>query len=353
MNKRQGRGAPHGLGSARGRPCSTWRRRRRRRRRCWCCCSHCRCCPVAVLYFICTCKPCCLLCVGSHTGGPFLCSARRAPLHLRFAQVGAAGCDTYSGGLWGMQCSERRSSHRSPLLLQLPRVGTPPASVDCCSAPPTLHLPRRPTDLAPPPSVSPTCSVWGNFVDGYGAEARRLQKRGIPLTSRQNRCGGGAAVGLVGMEGVSHSVPAALRSDLLCLRRTLVSLQDVRWVGGPPAPAANLRVWFCRALTPHHPCVALPAGCGGGWAARWRFPPLPMSSTGGRGWCFGSARRCSGGWPEGTTSPCGEAQQGGWWCAGAQLQRMQHRADAGCTAGCTAGCAAGCAAGRGKGGGGF
>ena len=30
-------------------------------------------------------------------------------------------------------------------------------------------------------------SVWGNLVDGYGGEARRLRARGLPLWSPQNR----------------------------------------------------------------------------------------------------------------------------------------------------------------------
>lgn len=30
--------------------------------------------------------------------------------------------------------------------------------------------------------------MWGNLVDGYGAEARRLKKRGIPWLSLHNRC---------------------------------------------------------------------------------------------------------------------------------------------------------------------
>lgn len=32
------------------------------------------------------------------------------------------------------------------------------------------------------------CSVWGNLVDGYGTEAKRLRRRGIPLLSLQNKC---------------------------------------------------------------------------------------------------------------------------------------------------------------------
>ncbi|PSC73069.1 alkane 1-monooxygenase [Micractinium conductrix] len=67
-------------------------------------------------------------------------------------------------------------------------------------------------------------SVWGNFVDGYGAEARRLQKRGIPLTSRQNRMwwwvGGplalsAAAYVIYGWKGLVFWVGQALLSVLM------------------------------------------------------------------------------------------------------------------------------------------
>lgn len=52
-------------------------------------------------------------------------------------------------------------------------------------------------------------SVWGNFVDGYGAEARRLARRGIPLLSPQNR-----RVPRLGQAWVEHCSGAQLWGPL-------------------------------------------------------------------------------------------------------------------------------------------
>ncbi|KAL4459083.1 hypothetical protein ABPG75_013948 [Micractinium tetrahymenae] len=67
-------------------------------------------------------------------------------------------------------------------------------------------------------------SVWGNLVDGYSAEARRLRKRSAPLLSLQNRmlwwvCGplalAGAAFLAYGWKGLTFAVGQAVVSILM------------------------------------------------------------------------------------------------------------------------------------------
>ncbi|KAL4431961.1 hypothetical protein ABPG77_000228 [Micractinium sp. CCAP 211/92] len=74
-------------------------------------------------------------------------------------------------------------------------------------------------------------SIWGNLVDGYAAEARRLRKRGQPLLSSQNRMlwwvGGplalaGAAFVAYGWKGLAFAVGQAVVS--------IVMLETVNYV---------------------------------------------------------------------------------------------------------------------------
>lgn len=67
-------------------------------------------------------------------------------------------------------------------------------------------------------------SIWGNLVDGYAAEARRLRRRGLPLTSPRNRMlwwvGGplalaGAALLAYGWKGLAFAVGQAAVSILM------------------------------------------------------------------------------------------------------------------------------------------
>lgn len=109
-------------------------------------------------------------------------------------------------------------------------------------------FPRRNCCL--PPAAPLYCSVWGNLVDGYGNEAKRLKRRGIPLLSLQNKCGRlphclvPSAGHMPSPSCPASCFPAACPADHHCRHACCLACRMVWWVGCPLALATAAFVLY-------------------------------------------------------------------------------------------------------------